>query len=161
MYLYNETDQTKFKQFLYEITTVIRTYISDSQLVIIADNCGIHKSDVVRAEAKRLKINLFYTVPYSPQLNFPVENFFAILKASLPTIELKVNYSQRTIIQTIVSKCMEVDRTHFGSRVSANQFGAWKQILEECLRGKILTSERKKSAENCIISLRNKSTWRK
>ena len=25
--------------------TVIRTYISDSQLVIIADNCGIHKSN--------------------------------------------------------------------------------------------------------------------
>lgn len=44
---------------------------------MIHDNCPIHKTTEVISEAHKNKINLFSIIPYSPQLNLLVENYFA------------------------------------------------------------------------------------
>ena len=75
----------EYSVFLREAAYIIRTKIckKDNQLVFINDNAGIHKDKSVFETVEENGINLFFTVPYSPQTNLPAENYFSRMKSAL------------------------------------------------------------------------------
>ena len=74
----------EYSQFIREAAFIIRTKIckKDNQIFIINDNAGIHKEKCVLDVADENKVNLFFTVPYSPQTNLPAENYFSRMKSA-------------------------------------------------------------------------------
>lgn len=72
----------EYSHFLREISYILRTTICNqsTQIITIQDNASIHKTNEVSEMAKKCKLNLFYTVPYSPHLNEVAENYFGQLK---------------------------------------------------------------------------------
>ena len=50
--------------------------------IVIMDNLGSHRADVVRKAIRKAKVHLLFLPPYSPDLN-PIEQVFAKLKTLL------------------------------------------------------------------------------
>ena len=72
----------EFSRFIRELSFIVRSKIctQKTQIIIIADNASIHKTEEVRDMFTKCKITCFYTVPYSPQTNIPAENYFSRMK---------------------------------------------------------------------------------
>ena len=141
----------QYAQFLKDIVFVMRAFICNehTQLCIIQDNCAIHKTKKVYEMAKLLKINLINTVPYSPQLNLPAENMFAQLKNNslykFKAKEVEVFDTQpvtrhfKMSIVSLIDQWDEYMKTSYTYQSTANVFGAWLKVLEECSEGNPLT----------------------
>ena len=65
----------KLVEFLLKEEEVVR-----NNFVLWMDNCGIHKTQLVRALLRLLHVNYFFGPPYQPQLS-AIEYFFGILKS--------------------------------------------------------------------------------
>lgn len=71
-----------YAQFLNEILFICRTIICNvkTQIIVIHDNCSIHKTAEVKTVARKNKLNIFSIIAYSPQLNLLSENYFGQMK---------------------------------------------------------------------------------
>jgi len=63
----------------------IRTANGDKQQLIVLDNAPYNHAALVTEAAKRLRIQLLYLPPYSPNLNL-IERFWKFLKRKLARI---------------------------------------------------------------------------
>ena len=73
---YTSTDAEIFKVFLdYMLKYLKQEEIELKDIVIILDNCSIHRDNTVREYCRRMNIRMYYLPQYSPELA-PVENYF-------------------------------------------------------------------------------------
>ena len=145
-----------YSTFIGECAHVIRRFIGnqETQLVFINDNASIHLTKKVQHTAKFWKINLFYTIPYSPQLNLVAENYFSQQKYNaLYRFKIKPNEvldpkeeelapKHHHIIpykQYIMKQWDEENRNHYNGMSAAKVYGAWLTILKQCSEGKPLS----------------------
>ena len=57
---------------------VRESYLESGTIKLVLDGAGYHRSDIVKSEAERLKIELIYLPPYSPNLN-PIERLWKVM----------------------------------------------------------------------------------
>ena len=74
-----------YATFIRQMADMIRRIIcnGNTQILMIHDNCKIHETAEVAVAVQESKLNVVPTVPYSPQLNEPVESFFGYMKQTL------------------------------------------------------------------------------
>ena len=140
----------EYARFIRDIVYILRRYVCNSrtQICVIQDNASIHKTDHVIETAEKLNINLINTVPYSPQLNLPAENMFAQLKFNAlyrfkgnPNEEHTQNPVQRNFklpVRGVIEEWDNYMQSSYTYQTTANVFGAWIHVLNECLKGKAL-----------------------
>ena len=59
--------------------------------VLLMDNLSSHKQPAVEAAVRAVGASIFFTPPYSPDLN-PIENFFSKLKAHLRKVQARTKF---------------------------------------------------------------------
>ena len=145
-----------YQTFLRDIPYIIRNKLGNEemQLIVVNDNATIHKTDGVRDTAKLCKINLAYTVPYSPQTNFPAENYFCQMKhvvcysfktvANEPINEAQnpiqhENYSYKDFV---LKQWDEHTRKFYDCTSTAKVYGVWLNVLDKCIDGEALNGQR-------------------
>ena len=141
-----------YVQFLREVAYIVRRYICNqkTQIIVINDNASIHLTKKVENIAEKYNLNLFYTVPYSPQTNLVVENFFSQMKFNAvyrfsskpnepPCLTAPIQHSLPPLKTHIIQQWIDEVVTHYKSETSANVYGAWLKVVEECIKGKSLT----------------------
>ena len=74
-------DSTVFEAF---ISTMLLAIHNDKQyegknVILYLDNARIHSHSMVLETARRMKVNVLFSAPYSPWLN-PIESLFGYLK---------------------------------------------------------------------------------
>ena len=138
----------QYSEFLQEIAYICRTKIcnKDTQIVIIQDNCSIHKTVEVKSKATKYHLNLFSIIPYSPQLNLLAENYFGQMKfftlyniKALPNEDINNNvlkqHSANPHKEHIMKQWSIMTRDHYDANSTARIFGAWRNILDMCKEG--------------------------
>ena len=140
-----------YAKFLREITRIIRINIcnQETDIVIINDNASIHRTNDVKEMAQKCGLNLFYTIPYSPQTNLLAENYFSQMKVVAATrfksIENEITTGtspiQHNFIpykQFIMKQWMKETKEYYTPEKTRNVFGAWIRVLIDCMEGKSL-----------------------
>ena len=163
----------EYTKFIREVSYVMRTKIctKEYQIIAIQDNAKIHKSEEVRNMANKCSINLFFTVPYSPQTNLPAENYFGQLKYVLnfdhtiyayKNIENEDIMDDDTELMNGVYSTMLLDedqiciawtrmcKLKYTSATSGKIYKAWLTVLNSCMEGKELRGEHYKASEDEI-----------
>ena len=144
----------QYATFLREVSYICRTRLCNPStlIVIIQDNCSIHKTVEVFQVAKKCKLNMFFTIPYSPQLNLLAENYFAKLKffalydfTAIPKEKIKQNMVNQHELPPykihIMKQWEEKTKLHYDSTNTAHIFGAWESILNTCIHGMPLSGQ--------------------
>ena len=138
---------TDYSKFLRDITYVIRNNICNTttQLVFIQDNASIHKTELVFQTGRELKINLFFTVPYSPQCNLPAENFFARLKENAlyqfraldnEIVEnAPVQHMFSMAKHSVIIQWDNYVSSNYNYQDSANIYMSWLTVVSDCING--------------------------
>lgn len=136
----NSVDGIEYSRFLSDTNEFIRKYLCNNQteIVIIEDNCPIHKSKCVESQLEHLDISLFPTVQYSPALNGVVEDYFGFVKLqNVLTSGEKGELAQRKHIEenwkTITNNLLTLEKLH-------NYYREWVTRMNECINGKPLFS---------------------
>ena len=136
-----------YARFLREASHIIRTKLCNegTNIVFVNDNASIHKSDIVKETCEKCKINLIFSVPYSPQCNLPAENFFAQLKfnalnafKSVPNErpqQFPIQHNLPLISTLIIKQWDEKVASRYDATTSANIYSSWVTILNYCKRG--------------------------
>lgn len=144
----------QYATFLREVSYICRSILCNpsTQIVIIQDNCSIHKTLDVLQEANKCKLNMFYTIPYSPQLNLLVENYFAQLKfytiykfSSVPNEhvdpEFISQHKKPPYILYIMEQWENKTEKHYNAERTAHIYGAWMNVLNTCIHGMPLSGQ--------------------
>ena len=133
--------------FLREAYHIIRTKICNegTNIIFIQDNASIHKTEEVKKVAHENKINLFYTVPYSPQLNLLAENYFSQLKeVSLNRFkaldnenvqQFPIQHSHSLAKHRIIQQWDVETSNFYDYKNSSKVYGAWLNVLDMCKQG--------------------------
>ena len=165
-----------YASFLREIAYIIRSKIITAkiQLVVIHDNAKIHKTKTVYEAAKLSNINLLFTVPYSPQCNILVENFFGRMKFltiyekdiddisqneknnMVPITSKSGKYAQHVI--RLWNNCI---KNHYDGKETLRIYGMWLNILNKCKNGIPLSGDHVSSVAHDGLSLRAFNCYRK
>lgn len=126
----------QYQKFLREVVNVIRRFIGTgkTKIVLIHDNASIHWTNNVLNVINDEKIELLPTVPYSPQINYLAECYFAITKASLANIDVPPIVDDN-VVEMIKYKWDILTRNHFNGEVTAKMFSEWEAILDDCCKG--------------------------
>lgn len=143
-----------YAKFLREVSYICRSRICNpsTQIIVIHDNCTIHKTIDVLLEAQRSKLNVFSTIPYSPQLNLLAENYFSQLKFyTIFDFTCKPNevIDHDNINQHhlpayrihIMQQWEHMTEIHYDANSTANIYGAWIEVLNLCLKGMPLSGQ--------------------
>lgn len=137
----------EYSRFLREASHIIRTKLCNegTNIIIIQDNAAIHKTRKVRDTAKKCCINLFFTVPYSPQCNLLAENFFAQLKENAlnkfhsldlePVVATPIQHKLPMLKFSIISQWDDEVKRSYDHKSSSNIYGAWLTVLDMCKSG--------------------------
>lgn len=125
-----------FASFIKQLGYIISTHIVSPNITVISilDNCNIHKTDEALDSFKAAEIIPLFTVPYSPQTNYPAECYFGNCKASINNIDAVAII--RTIgFQNAIWKSWEkVNDIHGSADATANLFAAWLIVLDQCIK---------------------------
>ena len=81
----------------------VRDANGDRRIVMITDNCRIHKTDEVSECAKRLDIILCFLPPYSPQYN-PIELIWKTVKYELSKFGILCRHQIESIVEEVFLK---------------------------------------------------------
>lgn len=144
-----------YAKFIRDASFIIRNKICNeqTQIIFVNDNATIHKTENVKEMAARCKINLLYTVPYSPQMNLPAENYFCQMKHVVCYKFLAVqgeNVDRRQApiqhgIQAYKDYVLQQWDMHtkqcYDYLSTAKIYGSWLNILNMCAEGKALTGQ--------------------
>lgn len=147
---------------------IIRSYIctDDTSIGLVQDNARYHTTDYVSEAFKCMKVDVFPTVPYSPQLNEPAEACFGYCKNNIetyvpdPNIKIKSNEIGR-----IISNKWEKVISKFDGAMSGKYYLMWIEILKQIAEGRPLHGNRISistidKSEKVIAELRNILTIR-
>lgn len=126
-----------YARFLADVVFVFRRLIGrpSSRFAIIHDNARIHTTAAVEAMTQTHKIHVVPTVPYSPQLNTPVESYFGICKAYLPKCK-----PPKWNRENLFASWDNITEQHFTPAVSARLYSHWLLILDNAEEGMRLDS---------------------
>ena len=97
-----------FLEFLKSLLSLVtrKSQYESHQIVLILDNCSIHKTSLVKSWTKNNNVDLFYIPPYTPELAC-VETYFAILKKLVSwydtdrTVDLKSSLGTKLLINVM------------------------------------------------------------
>ena len=107
------------------LTLLVVLGTEKTKIVLIHDNGSIHWTNNVLNVINDEKIELLPTVPYSPQLNYLAECYFAIAKASLANIDVPPIVDDN-VVEMIKYKW---------DILTAKMFSEWEAILDDCCKG--------------------------
>lgn len=82
----------------------VRKANGDKPVLMILDNCRIHKTEEVLSLARKRDIFLCFLPPYSPQLN-PIEIMWKTIKRRMS----RVNPTARHQIESVISETFEIE----------------------------------------------------
>lgn len=127
--------------FLNDITQFVRIHIcsSNTQIVMIEDNCKIHCTEEVENVINKLEIAVIPTVPYSPALNGVVEGYFGYVK--LGHCEF-YSFNERPIYDEIAIKetWTNISNMKFNDKKANTLYAEWKARMARCVEGIPLVS---------------------
>ena len=112
----------------------------DNQIVIINDNASIHKDQCVMDIVNENKINFFFTVPYSPQTNLPVENYFGRMKQACIFDHFIFHFNEKDLSSTQ------------GFDINENETTEQSNLLGSAYGSENLDKSEKKSEKNPTIN---------
>ena len=152
----NSVRGQEYAKFIRDITYIIRNKICNeqTQIVYVNDNATIHKTKQVREMASKCKINLIYTVPYSPQTNLPAENYYCQMKhvvcyKFLSVQDEKINPEQSPIqhkfyshVNYVLQQWDDHTKNNYDYLSTGKIYGCWLRILDDCIEGKALNGQR-------------------
>ena len=123
-----------YYSFLKESTNIIKTHIGNgTQTVIyVQDNAHIHICKLFE-EFNNKDACLLNTVPYSPELNFVVENYFGYTKAIIGSSNVHIEIKRHGLHQAILLEWSHANDESGTAEATFNSYCAWKQILEQCI----------------------------
>ena len=126
----------QYQNFFCKVADIVRRFIGTgkTKLALIHDNASIHWTKDVTNTIRDLQIELIPTVPYSPQLNYLAECYFAIIKSLLASIDIPP-FVDDDIIEMIKYKWDVATRNHFNGDVTDKMFDEWVAILDDCNEG--------------------------
>lgn len=76
--IYEQADQVNAESIKLFLAKLRRLHPEKNKIHLLLDNAGYHRSKEVKSFAKRIRIQLHYLPPYSPNLN-PIERLWKIL----------------------------------------------------------------------------------
>ena len=103
--------------------------------------------------AAKCKINIAFTVPYSPQTNIPAENYFSQMKHVVTyrfkAVNEKTHDKTKAPIQHkyiaykeyILHQWDEHTKNYYSWENTAKINGVWLNVLENCIEENILTGQ--------------------
>ena len=176
---YNKAVNAHFyAEFLKDVVFILRTKICSktTQIIVINDNCKIHKKKIVYDNAKEYDINLFFTVPYSPHLNILAENFFGQMKfltlynksindTNLEELMVPQTNKGGLYTQKLIQLWCNAILQHYNGESTKKIYKMWLNILDLCSNGKPLSGDHIDdtivSESSASISLRGFQCYRK
>lgn len=127
--------------FLNDITQFVRIHIcsSNTQIVMIEDNCKIHCTEEVENVINKLEIAVIPTVPYSPALNGVVEGYFGYVK--LGHCEF-YSFNDLPLCDEISIKetWTKISNTKFNDKILNTLYAEWRARMAKCVEGIPLVS---------------------
>lgn len=130
----------EYARFLSDVNEFVRKFIcnNETEVVIIEDNCPMHKSKPVEKQLEKLDISLIPIVQYSPSLNGVVEGYFGFVK--LRRNPLTTTKGEIRIKREIIESWKNISSDKFTVEVAQNLYREWIARMDECLKGKPLFS---------------------
>lgn len=124
-----------FASFITQLGYLVSTHIASPKVTIITilDNCKMHSTDEVIESFDKAELLPLFTVPYSPQINYPAECYFGNCKASINNIDA-ISIIRTLGFQNAIWKTWEkANEMHGSSETTAAMFASWITILNQCL----------------------------
>lgn len=127
-----------YAAFLHDAASFLRIHIcsSKAQIVLIEDNCKIHRTKEVENVIDRLKLGVLPDVPYSPALNGVVEGYFGFVK--MKHTEVFSDEAYETAFcddQFIRESWINISDSLFTVEKTKSLYAEWKARLAECVMG--------------------------
>ena len=144
-----------YAKFIRDAAYIVRNKLCNeqTQIVFVNDNASIHKTKLVIQTAIKCKVNIAYTVPYSPQTNIPVENYFAQMKhvvcykfqavseEQCDTNKLPLQHKHMAIKDYILRQWDWQTKTYYDYENTSKIYGVWLNVLDMCIEGCALTGQ--------------------
>ena len=101
-------DKKTYKLFIDNNAMFIRDFIGDEQTEIyfINDNATIHK--LMEESKDEEQYTMIFTIPYSPQTNGPVENFFGTTKSKFIRLGYVAQGNQANILNEVKERIINI-----------------------------------------------------
>ena len=150
-----------YQEFLQYAVQIVRNAVGNphSNIIVIQDNCGIHLTKPMLQLAEQEHFDLIPTIPYSPQLNYPVEGYFSFMKSRSTLLGFNQPLSPNDALDAI-TRLWSQNNASFGARVSERLYSQWINILNRCTNGEPLRAEYNDSCPDYMNELRNIETER-
>ncbi|KAK8886223.1 hypothetical protein M9Y10_041682 [Tritrichomonas musculus] len=127
-----------YAAFLHDAASFLRIHIcsSKAQIVLIEDNCKIHRTKEVENVIDRLKLGVLPDVPYSPALNGVVEGYFGFVKMKHTEVFSDEAYENAFCDdQFIRESWINISDSLFTVEKTKSLYAEWKARLAECVMG--------------------------
>lgn len=129
---------TDYANFIRDVTNFLRIHICSSrvQIVLVEDNCKIHRTNDVEHAIEMLKIGVLPNVPYSPALNGVVEGYFGFIKMKHTEIFSDESIEQPLCDdQHIRENWIRISDSEFTTKISKALYSEWKARLAQTIMG--------------------------
>ena len=134
----------KYFKFLKQVDSDIRKFVCNNKthIIYINDNATIHKESKKEPKFLHQKLDILYTVAYSPHLNAGVENFFSFIKEKLEDVnpETFLNLNDIQLLDKMCEKLLDIlkesDIAEKTRGWYANSIAQWRR----CAQGFPLTT---------------------
>ena len=125
-----------YSSFIIELESIIRTTIGSGteHIVIIQDNCHVHAALDVTNALKNSNVLLLNNIPYSPETNFVVENYFGRCKGDLGSSDVPHLIRIYGLEQAIIMEWEKSNAKHGTAEATYDSYRAWDVILDLCLK---------------------------
>ncbi len=145
-----------------ELTDLIRRFVAtgSEQLFLVHDNCRFHRTEKLLEAFAELEVNEVPTVPYSPQLNEPVENYFGLQKREMANVRPQTVIMSPELEHEIKAAWAKAN-IKFTAEKSAKLYGQSIVHLRDCADGQPLHNNHTRCQGEFLAPLRNVMTWRK
>ncbi|OHT13618.1 hypothetical protein TRFO_43303 [Tritrichomonas foetus] len=153
-----------YSDFLKECTDFLRRFIVDNttEIVIIEDNCQIHKTSEVENTISTLQICVLPIVPYSPALNSVVEGYFGIMKGNQINSSYQEQHEKHLFVYQIEKQWNKTTKLLFTIEKQEKLYAEWLTRLHACIQGKPLFTGHvnRDTTDSYLEKLRSFKTYR-
>ena len=147
--------------FLKQAFNVVRSLVctNSTKIYLVHDNAPYHTQNDVSPNISKLGVKEVPIIPYSPQLNEPVECCFGFTKQGVEAFyhSKKCN---KGMISSIGIKNWKNQLRKYDAKESAKYFNVWVEILKECINGVPLSDISHIRVDDYTFRLRNVNTIR-
>ena len=133
-----------------------------THLLFINDNAAIHKAGTMRNIEDKCHFDLIFTIPYSPHLNAPIENFFGFTKKNYAN-QVKVDDAESNSDSTLAKLTKEISTILKAKFKAVDSIKYFEHVLmqwKECTEMKPLVSYKIKGTPPFENHQRNVKTMR-